>query len=71
MSKYNDPEHWRARAAEAHAMADRMIDPDARQRMLAIAHQYEKIAQRATERLKASTEGRPPFIQESNGGEGP
>lgn len=71
MSKYNDPEHWWTRAAEAHLMADRIIDSDAKQRMIAIAREYEKIAHRAAERLKASTEGRPPFVTERNGGDGP
>lgn len=62
MSKYNDPEHWRARAAQARRMADRMANPEDKRRMTAIAEQYDIIADRAAERLKAAAEGRPPLV---------
>jgi len=55
---FNDAVHWRARAVEARALADRMQDEDGRQRMLVIAEQYELIAERAGQRLKANAMGR-------------
>ena len=59
---YNDPVHWRARAVEARLLADRMQDEDGRQGMLVIAEQYELIAARAGERLKAKAMGRAPIL---------
>jgi hypothetical protein len=59
---YNDPVHWRARAVEARALADRMQDDDGRDGMLVIAEQYELIAERAGERLRAKAAGRAPIL---------
>jgi len=50
---FNDPKHWRERAEEARARAEQMTDRDARQMMLGIAEDYEKLAKRAEERLKS------------------
>jgi hypothetical protein len=61
---FNDPKHWHQRAIEARQIVDRMTDPFARKRMLGVAEQYEKIAQRAVERLKANARGASPLIQE-------
>jgi hypothetical protein len=51
---YNDPEHWRERAAEARALADKMTDPIGKKAMLDIAEKYERLAARAVERLAQS-----------------
>ncbi len=59
---YNDPEHWQLRALEARSVADRIDDPDVQARMLNIALQYDKIVDRAVQRLKARAIGRPPFV---------
>jgi hypothetical protein len=51
---FDDPEHWRDRAKEARAHAEQMTDREAKQTMLGIAEDYEKLARRAEERLKSS-----------------
>ena len=51
-SHINDPQHWLERAKEARAIADEMKDLDARQRMLAIAKDYVRLAERAEARAK-------------------
>jgi hypothetical protein len=48
---YNDPEHWRDRAAEARALAEKMTDVVGKQAMIEIAEKYERLAARAVERL--------------------
>jgi hypothetical protein len=47
----NDPEHWRRRAKEARAIAEMLTDAGARKLMLGVADDYDKLAQRAEERL--------------------
>ena len=42
-----DPEHWRERAEEARHLAEQMSDPVAREMMLRIAEDYERIAEHA------------------------
>jgi hypothetical protein len=50
---FNDLRHWQERAADAREIAHQMNDLHARASMLAVAEQYEKIAERALDRLKA------------------
>ena len=50
MSHINDPKHWRYRAEEARAMAESLTDPEAKQMMLNVAVEYERLAKRAEER---------------------
>ena len=50
MSHINDPKHWRYRAKEARAMAESMTDPEAKQSMLNVAADYERLAKRAEDR---------------------
>jgi hypothetical protein len=47
----NDPNHWRARAEEARAIADEMSDIEARAAMLRIADGYDRLAQHAEARV--------------------
>jgi len=47
----NDAAHWRARAEEARVHAEQICDPEARRMMLEIAAGYERIAERAEQRL--------------------
>jgi hypothetical protein len=48
---HNDPEHWRERAAEAGAVAERMSDAEGKKAMIEIAEKYDRLALRALERL--------------------
>ncbi len=51
---FNDPSHWRERAAEARKLAAGMTDPEGRGQMLDIAKSYDKLAERALTRLSES-----------------
>ena len=66
---YNDPKHWQTRAVEARTIAERMLDPEGRRSMLTVAEQYERIAERAVERLKALAQGRPPIVHDTEDAE--
>jgi hypothetical protein len=46
----NDPKHWRERAEEARTRADQISDPQSKNAMLRIAHDYELLAERAEAR---------------------
>ena len=46
-SHFNDPDHWRDRAAEMRALAAATKDPVARQTMLDNAAEYDHLAERA------------------------
>jgi len=50
----DNPKHWRNRAEEARVHAERLGDTEARGTMLAIAAGYDRIAERAEERLRSS-----------------
>jgi len=49
-----DAAHWRERAEEARAIAETLTDPVARETMLRIAQEYEKLAKRAETRQPQS-----------------
>jgi hypothetical protein len=51
----NDPKHWRDRAEEARALADKMPDPISKHMVIGIAQDYEKLAERAEERKKGGS----------------
>jgi hypothetical protein len=46
-SHINDPEHWRQRAQEMRKLAEDIKDSAARQTMLRIAADYDRLAERA------------------------
>jgi hypothetical protein len=48
---FNDPAHWRSRAEEARAIAERLEIADAKRMMYEIASDYEYLAERAERRL--------------------
>jgi|HubBroStandDraft_1064217.scaffolds.fasta_scaffold2223731_1 hypothetical protein len=50
MSLVEDGAHWRARAKEMLAIADRIVDPESRRELIAIAEKYEMLANRADAR---------------------
>jgi hypothetical protein len=45
--RFRDPMHWRARAAEARALAEQFADPESKRLMLWIVDEYEILAERA------------------------
>jgi hypothetical protein len=50
MSHIHNPKHWRYQAEEARAMAEGLTNPEAKQLMLNVAADYERLAKRAEER---------------------
>jgi hypothetical protein len=48
---YNDPEHWRARADEARALAEQMTDPGGKAATIEIEGKYGQRARRALKRI--------------------
>jgi hypothetical protein len=50
----NNPRHWRERAEEARAHAEQMADAEARHTMLLISAGYDRLADRAEQRLRGS-----------------
>jgi hypothetical protein len=53
-SLVNDPEHWRDRAREKRALAGRLKNEQAKQAVLRVATDYERLARRAEERSRGS-----------------
>jgi hypothetical protein len=49
----DDPSHWRQRAQEARAEADKLGDASMKQTMLEIAASYERLAEIAERRTTA------------------
>lgn len=47
----DDPKHWYGRATEMRVLADEMSSKDAQRMMLRLAEDYEKLGDRAAERL--------------------
>jgi hypothetical protein len=56
---FNDPLHWLVKASEARELAAEITDLGAHAGMLTIAEEYEKIAQRAAERLATLQTAKP------------
>lgn len=48
----NDPEHWKQRARETRLLAETVDDPQAKAAMLEVADEYDRLANRASERQK-------------------
>lgn len=47
----DDAEHWWSRAEETRTIAELMNDPESRRIMFAIAEGYDRLAERAAERV--------------------
>jgi len=52
MNIINDPEHWRGRAEATRTAAENIFDRVSKERMLKIAKEYERLAERAEARLR-------------------
>jgi hypothetical protein len=48
--RWDDPKHWRERGEQLRTLAQGMNDPDAKEQLLKLAGDYEKLASRAQER---------------------
>jgi hypothetical protein len=49
----DDAEHWWSRAEETRTVADLLNDAESRRIMLEIAEGYDRLAERAAERVKS------------------
>jgi hypothetical protein len=56
-SHLEDPDHWRAHAAEARAIAAEMKDQIAARTMLDVATSYDLLAKRAARRYDSKPKG--------------
>lgn len=46
-SHINDPAHWRERAKQMRAMAEDVRETEAKEAMLRVAKEYDRLAERA------------------------
>jgi hypothetical protein len=55
----NDSKYWRKRVEEARVLAHKITDKNGKARMLRLAKQYEKLAERAEQRSRTTTKATP------------
>ena len=60
LQSLNDAKHWRDRAAEMRVLSDEMKDFEARTLMLKLANDYDKLADRAEDRVARDIAGPSP-----------
>jgi hypothetical protein len=66
MSTINDPQHWRLLAEEMRTLAEDVKDKIAREMMVRIASDYDKLAKRAQERLRSENSKTDPDVNRSS-----
>ena len=59
----NDAQHWRDRAAEMRVLAETMQDARTVTLMTDLANDYDKLAERAEERVKSNISGPSPLAE--------
>ena len=64
----NDPEYWRDRAREKRELAERLRNEQAKQTVLRVANEYERLAEQAEERSRGSPPPRAAMIYPKMGG---
>jgi len=63
---FEDPEHWRKRAAEMRALAAEMVDTIAKQKLVDAAEEYERLALRAAARVQRRTGDQPSSLSDES-----
>ena len=58
---FENPVHWEHRAKEMRALAGEMREPGAKETMLRLAEDYERLAGRAAERANGAISSPPPW----------
>jgi len=61
----NDARHWRDRAAEMRVLSSDMKDFEARTLMLKLANDYDKLADRAEDRVARDAPGPSPRVKDA------
>jgi hypothetical protein len=49
--RINSPEHWRERAEEVRALAETVDDAAVKSKLLEVAAEYDRLAERAAKRM--------------------
>jgi len=57
-SLINDPEHWRDRAREKRALADRLTNEQVKQTVLRVANDYERLTEQAEQLSRGSPQSK-------------
>jgi hypothetical protein len=68
--RWDDPKHWRERGEQLLTLAEGVNDPDAKERLLKLVDDYEKLASRAQERTSNRVTAKLASHREDSGAQG-